>query len=145
MRVDQRSYLVGVTIRLPIWSSLSNASKTDEKRDDTQSALYKKRDAVRRLAALFDEARFGYESGKKRYELTVTRLIPEAQAALNSTRLAYEANRADFSSLLDGYLDLYDQEMRGIELRAQTRKSAIRMASLTNSLLQRGEEANVNE
>jgi cobalt-zinc-cadmium efflux system outer membrane protein len=103
---------VGVGLTLPLWGSRRGAA-VDEARAELDRVRFE-REAVRdSVLAQVEAARARVQESQHELDIVKTRVIPATERALASLRTAYEANRADFLTLLNAERDVAKARLEG--------------------------------
>ncbi len=127
----------GVTIRVPLWSGISNTHRVAEKKARLDAARMNATDILRRETTMFEALKSRRRTAMDRFSLYSKRLIPTAVQARDSARLAYETGKVDFDVFLSSWDTLYMLEADRIRLQAAAHRQMILMALVYNEILPR--------
>jgi len=125
----------GVSIRIPLWSGLSNHLQVSQRDNDLRSAKAQLDSVVRRQNAEYSAIKKRVISDQSRIHLYEAALVPNAERARDSSFLAYQAGRVDFSTVLDSWANLYMQKSELINLKADAGRRILSMGRLLNILI----------
>ncbi|MBE7439398.1 MAG: TolC family protein [Spirochaetales bacterium] len=130
------TYSVGLTVRVPLWTALSNHQNTRAAGETVRSAENRALDAIGRLKrdlAINEET---LQSLKKRRSLFRSSLLPQARAARESALVSYETARGDFATLMNSWDMLYELEGEAARLEALYRELIFSRAAMLGVLLE---------
>jgi len=125
----------GVSIRLPLWSGLSNHLQVESRDYDLRAARASSENILRRHHAEFYAVRERILSDRQRIEIYSTGLVPQAEQARDSSFLAYQAGRVDFSTVLESWDNLYMQKTEKIRLEGDAARRVLMLAKILNILI----------
>ncbi|MBX7057547.1 MAG: TolC family protein [Leptospirales bacterium] len=134
-RGTEQEYSVGVTIRVPLWSALSNHNQILSASAAEQAASSGAEDAELRVISAYRALQAERRSLREQATIYRSELLPRARAARDSAMLAYEAGRMEFVSVLALWEELFRFELEAIELRAREQSAVIAMAGLADVLI----------
>jgi len=125
----------GISMRLPFWSSVSNPRNVASRKSAAKAASMSVDDTRKQIRSFYRSFHENYATLGDRIAMYDEKLIPQAKLARDSSRLAYETGRVDFSALLDSWDVLYMQESEKIRLSEEKRKQLYTIASLLNVIV----------
>ena len=123
---------LGVSMRIPLWTALSNHKNVSSKKRNEIAAIQSVENLQLREKTLFDSTRIVYEGDAERIYLYDNKLIPEARRTLESARTAYENDRVDFDALLDASDTLYLLEIEKLKLLTERDRRLLILAGIAN-------------
>jgi len=136
----EEMYSMGITVKVPVWSSFANVSDYKEKKEMKASADLAREDYLKKIQYRYRASSEMLKVYEERMELINKVLIPQAALSMKSSRLAWETNKADFSALLEGYDSLYRENMTALEVRSKIRKETVFLSDLQNVILKNASE-----
>jgi outer membrane protein TolC len=89
-----------MSLRLPIWSKKNKAS-VNEAKARHRAVLNRRKNSENKLLTRLEMVFFKYNDAKRKMILYRDSLLPRAQQALEVTRSAFEAGKADFMDYID--------------------------------------------
>lgn len=104
-------WLVSVGVSLPIWFG-KNRDRREEAEATWRARQYSLEDARDHLMATTTQVVFEHANALRAVRLYRDGLIPKAEQVLNATYTAYQADNADFLSLLDAQRQLIEFQLR---------------------------------
>ena len=103
-------WMVSVGVSLPIWFG-KNKARREEAEAIWRSSQYSLEDARNQLKAATQQIVFEHDNALRSVRLYRDGLIPKAEQVLEATYTAYQADAADFLSLLDAQRSLIDFQL----------------------------------
>lgn len=125
----------GLSMRLPLWSAVTNHHQVRAEKKAHESLRFAERDVAGRVTAAAGELRARRDSLIERIDLYRTRLLPQANRARSSAQLAYGTGGVDFDTLLSSWDTVYMQKAELIELEAERDRAVVDLATLYNLVL----------
>ncbi|MDH5654428.1 MAG: TolC family protein, partial [Spirochaetia bacterium] len=132
---NQKTYTVGITLKIPLWSSFASVSNYKEKKETLKSSDLALEDIKRRIKYEYRSSDQMLQVHEKRLKLLDSQLIPQANLSLKSSKLSWETKKTDFNALLDAYDSLYRENILRIETESEKNKKIIDLSYLQNSFL----------
>lgn len=125
----------GVSMRLPLWSALSNHQNVQSHNNAYKASRYLAQDSVQSDNSLFESLKINRLTTKERIKIYKENLLVDAEESLESTRLAYQTGKNDFDSFLQAWDVLYNIKSEKIRLREEKDKQTMFMAYIINEIL----------
>ncbi len=136
------SYTFGLTIRVPLWSALSNHNRILANAAAESASNDEATDIDARLTASYRGLLAQRDSLALQNDMYQRTILPRARSARDSTMLAYEANRAPFQSVLLAWEELFRFEVESIDLKANQQSTVLMLGGLADRLI--GETSGVD-
>ena len=131
---DMWSAIVG--INLPWVYRRERADQDVKAAQAEQSAASQEVAAMRNeLAQMIEGMVLEIRRADQQISLIDTALLPQAEGALASSRTSYETGQLPFVSMLDNQMNLYNQQVRRIELLQEREKNAAELEYLVGGAL----------
>jgi len=126
----EQSYSVGLSLRVPLWTALSNHQNTKASQENRAAAASRHEETLSRIKQSLMAAQARIQSIASRRNLYKSSLLPQARAARESALVAYEVGRQDFASLLNTWDTLYELENEAAMLEAQEQQIIFEQAAM---------------
>lgn len=104
-------FSAGVSINIPIWTTRKQGKKVEQTRYLITAAKKEKEALVQETIYQVEKLFFEVAQRKEQYELYRSRIIPESESALVSSRRSYEANEVDYLNVITNELDLFQAQL----------------------------------
>ena len=104
-------FSAGVSINIPIWTTRKQGKKVEQTRYLITAAKKEKEALEQEINYQVEKLFFEVEQRKEQYELYRSRIIPESESALVSSRRSYEANEVDYLNVITNELDLFQAQL----------------------------------
>ena len=104
-------FSAGVSINIPIWITRKQGKKVEQTRYLITAAKKEKEALVQETIYQVEKLFFEVAQRKEQYELYHSRIVPESEAALVSSRRSYEANEVDYLNVITNELDLFQAQL----------------------------------
>ncbi len=125
----------GLSMRVPLWSSIYNHRRISEKGNMESSANLEEENIKMRTISEMRSQKAKLESLDKQIAIYNERVIPGAKLGRDSARLSYETGRGAIGSLLEAWTNLYQARIRLIELEAERERFLVAYAGLGNFII----------
>lgn len=140
----QTTYKLGIQIRVPIWSGLSNHNNLEAANQDRKAAQLEQLDVKKQLLSRIESLDERIRKGRSRQQIFSARLVPNAWTARRSSVLSYQGGSADFTSVIQSWNAYYNVNLQKLALEEQMAMWIIARSELTNTLLASSQER-INE
>ena len=104
-------FSAGVSINIPIWTTRKQGKKVEQTRYLITAAKKDKETLEQEINYQVEKLFFEVAQRKEQYELYRSRIIPESESALVSSRRSYEANEVDYLNVITNELDLFQAQL----------------------------------
>ncbi len=104
-------FSAGVSINIPIWTTRKQGKKVEQTRYLITAAKKEKEALEQEINYQVEKLFFEVAQRKEQYELYRSRIIPESESALVSSRRSYEANEVDYLNVITNELDLFQAQL----------------------------------
>ena len=104
-------FSAGVSINIPIWTTRKQGKKVEQTRYLITAAKKEKEALEQEINYQVEKLFFEVAQRKEQYELYRSRIVPESEAALVSSRRSYEANEVDYLNVITNELDLFQAQL----------------------------------
>ncbi|MCB1171155.1 MAG: TolC family protein [Leptospiraceae bacterium] len=131
----QTTYKLGIQIKVPLWSGLSNHKNVEAANLERRAADLQRLDVEKQLRAQIDALDHRIRQGRKRESIFNQRLIPNAWTARRSSVLAYQSGSSDFTDVLQAWSAYYDVNLQKLALEEQLAVWVIARSEIANNFL----------
>ena len=104
-------FSAGVSINIPIWTTRKQGKKVEQTRYLITAAKKEKEALEQEINYQVEKLFFEVAQRKEQYELYRSRIVPESESALVSSRRSYEANEVDYLNVITNELDLFQAQL----------------------------------
>ena len=104
-------FSAGVSINIPIWTTRKQGKKVEQTRYLITAAKKEKEALEQEINYQVEKLFFEVAQRKAQYELYRSRIVPESESALVSSRRSYEANEVDYLNVITNELDLFQAQL----------------------------------
>ena len=104
-------FSAGVSINIPIWTTRKQGKKVEQTRYLITAAKKEKEALEQEINYQVEKLFFEVAQRKEQYELYRSRIVPESEAALVSSRRSYEANEVDYLNVITNELNLFQVQL----------------------------------
>ncbi|MCB1158164.1 MAG: TolC family protein, partial [Leptospiraceae bacterium] len=125
----------GFSLRLPVWSAMSNSSNVKAREEHYSSVLLSKEDIVRKETQSYAELKEKLLSSKERFKSFQTLLLPVAKEQLETSRFDYENGKAEFEKFLEAWDLLFSTQLEMALLEEEKGRQILLLAFLSNRIL----------
>ncbi|MCB1170971.1 MAG: TolC family protein, partial [Leptospiraceae bacterium] len=134
----QTTYKLGIQIRVPLWSGLSNHKNVEAANMESRAADLQRLDVQNELRAQIDALDHRIQQGRKRESIFHQRLIPNAWTARRSSVLSYQSGSSDFTDVLQAWSAYYDVNLQKLALEEQLAVWVIARSEIADNFLVKG-------
>ncbi|MBI41352.1 MAG: hypothetical protein CMF59_17285 [Leptospiraceae bacterium] len=138
----QTTYKLGLQIRIPLWSGLSNHKNLEAADQDRKAAEQEQLDVKRQIQAKIASLDERIRKGRTRQAIYTNRLVPNSWTARRSSVLSYQGGSADFTSVIQAWNAYYNVNLQKLALEEQIAMWIVARSELTNTLLLAEENEN---
>lgn len=131
----QTTYKLGITIRVPLWSGLSNHNQVEATDKERKAARLEQLDVERQIRSKISSLDEKIQKGRNRESIFNNRLVPNAWTARRSSVLSYQGGSADFTSVIQAWNAYYQVNLQKLALEEQIALWIIERSELTNTFL----------
>ncbi|MBU42543.1 MAG: hypothetical protein CMN76_04940 [Spirochaetaceae bacterium] len=131
----QTTYKLGISIRVPLWSGLSNHNQVEATDKERKAARLEQLDVERQIRAKISSLDEKIQKGRSRESIFNNRLVPNAWTARRSSVLSYQGGSADFTSVIQAWNAYYQVNLQKLALEEQIALWIIERSELTNTFL----------
>lgn len=107
----QDFFSTGVSLNLPIWNMRKQNKKISQTRHEIIAAEQNKQAIEQEVKYQVEKLFLEISQLKEQYWLYHSRIIPESNAALASSKKNYEANEIDYLNVITNELDLFNNQL----------------------------------
>ncbi len=118
-------------VRLPVWAWRKQNRLADAARADSTAAAAEFHDTEAQLRREVVETAAQVEASRRRLELLVDRILPAAQATVESVLRSYQVGRAEFLTLLSVEDARYRAELEAVAVAADYQAQLVMLRQLT--------------
>ena len=104
-------FSAGVSINIPVWTTRKQDKRVEQTRYLVTAAKKEKEALVQETIFQVEKLFFEVAQRKEQYELYRSRIVPESEAALVSSRRSYEANEVDYLNVITNELNLFQVQL----------------------------------
>jgi len=128
----QDVFRTGITIRVPLWSALTNHWEIADKSDQLKASRMKVEDARQKAAADLESSLARMEGIRKSLKIHRSELIPGAASAHDAAAIGYAAGKSDFASVTQS-LDLhYEHQVNELRMQLDFDIELLKAAEMLN-------------
>jgi outer membrane protein TolC len=120
-----------VGLAIPLWSLSKQKNRVRSQYQQLLSAEARRLSLEKQIEREFSETKLAMARIRKSIALYDTTVLPQASAALEAARIAYEVGQVDFNGLLAAQLELLEIELERIDLLRQYHQNNARLNELT--------------
>jgi len=117
-------------VNIPLWSSGKKAQSVRSSEQLSLAPREKERSVRDMLEMRFGDAQAALTLARESIQQYDTALLPEAEAALSASELAYEVGQTDFDALLAAQRDLLEIRLERLDLLRQYHQTKAVLAEL---------------
>ncbi len=104
-------FSAGVIINIPVWTTRKQDKRVEQTRYLVAAAKKEKEALVQETIYQVEKLFLEVAQRKEQYELYHSRIVPESEAALVSSRRSYEANEVDYLNVITNELNLFQVQL----------------------------------
>ncbi|MCG8345227.1 MAG: TolC family protein [Chlorobiales bacterium] len=104
-------FSAGVSINIPVWTTRKQGKKVEQTRYLITAAKKDKETLEQEINYQVEKLFFEVTQLEEQYELYRSRIVPESESALVSSRRSYEANEVDYLNVITNELDLFQAQL----------------------------------
>lgn len=131
----QTTYKLGIQIKVPLWSGLSNHKNVEAADLERKAAAMDRLDVEKEMESRIQALEEQIRQGRKRQDIFEKRLIPNAWTARRSSVLSYQGGSADFTSVIQAWNAYYDTNLQKLALEEELALWIITRSELANTFL----------
>lgn len=126
--------VVGLNIRVPLWSALGTHERTKEEGTALRAARQETTNVLTRISSEFRSLREKHRSRSESIRVFTSDLIPRSLNARDAALFSYQTGSIDFAAMLDTVEFLYMQEAERTRLEEDHWMHIVELGVLSNSL-----------
>ncbi|MCE9599976.1 MAG: TolC family protein [Spirochaetia bacterium] len=139
--MDERVYRAGVTIRIPLWSALTNHWEVADKADQLKSNHLRVEDAKQKAQSELDASLQRMEGIKKNLKLHQSELIPGVHMAQNAAVISYASGKGDFASVIQSLEQHFEHQINALRMEIDLNLELLKAAENLNVIFADSAEA----
>ncbi|MBC8524244.1 MAG: TolC family protein [Chlorobium phaeobacteroides] len=104
-------FSAGVSVNIPVWTTRKQGKRVEQTRYLVTAARKDKESIEQETIYQVERLFFEVTRLKEQYELYRSRIVPESESALVSSRRSYEANEVDYLNVITNELNLFQVQL----------------------------------
>ncbi len=104
-------FSVGVSVNIPVWTTRKQGKRVEQTRYLVTAARKDKEALEQETIYQVEKLFFEVAQLEEQYELYRSRIVPESESALVSSRRSYEANEVDYLNVITNELNLFQVQL----------------------------------
>ncbi len=133
-QVREEMTVVGLNIRVPLWSALGTYQRTKEEGSALRASRQESANILAKTSSEFRSLREKHRSRSESIRIYAGDLIPRSAQARDAALFAYQTGAIDFAAMLDTVEFLYMQEAERIRLEEEHWMHIVDLGILSNAI-----------